>query len=241
MWNNRRKLGDDFTGSRLFGATISAPAISLLYVFCTDCFGANSVLFDSSLISGLELGLWVSVTKKHRILAPKRSVSKWSRGKVVDPDFTQLKFNIKFSTQSRFYNFVLQLVNICKIMLIYPNHASMKKTGQEKQFNYLSHYSIIETPMHVKVLENCYPSMKEVVMHNIAVMRKCKLIVNVETQYTSYIHFFNAPLTILNSHWYQSLVFFCSWKHHIFGFVGVAIYNHFPLVAPIIQIQANCL
>ena len=36
--------------SRLFGATISAPPISLLYVFCTDSFGANSVLFNSSLI-----------------------------------------------------------------------------------------------------------------------------------------------------------------------------------------------
>ena len=37
-------------GSRLFGATISAPPISLPYVFCTNRFGANSVLFDSSLI-----------------------------------------------------------------------------------------------------------------------------------------------------------------------------------------------
>ena len=38
------------TGSRFFGATISAPPISLSYVFCTDHFGADSVLFDSSLI-----------------------------------------------------------------------------------------------------------------------------------------------------------------------------------------------
>ena len=33
-----------------FGSTISAPIISLQYVFCTDRFGAKSVLFDSSLI-----------------------------------------------------------------------------------------------------------------------------------------------------------------------------------------------
>ena len=39
-----------FVGSRLFGATISARPISLPYVFCTDRFGTNSVLFDSSLI-----------------------------------------------------------------------------------------------------------------------------------------------------------------------------------------------
>ena len=33
----------------------------------------------------LGLGLWVSVSKKHRILAPKRVAPKWSRQKVVDP------------------------------------------------------------------------------------------------------------------------------------------------------------
>ena len=34
---------------------------------------------------GLGLGLWVSVSKKHRILATKRAAQKWSRRKVVDP------------------------------------------------------------------------------------------------------------------------------------------------------------
>ena len=77
-------------------------------------------------------------------------------------------------------------------------------------------------------------------MHNIAVMLKCKTTVNVETQYTGNINFFNAPLANLKSHWYQPLVFFCGLKKHIFGFVGVAIYNHFLLAAPIFQIQANC-
>ena len=37
-------------GSRLFGATFSASPISLPYVFCTDRFSADLVLFDSSLI-----------------------------------------------------------------------------------------------------------------------------------------------------------------------------------------------
>ena len=37
-------------GSRLFGATISAPPISLPVLFSTDRFVANSVLFDSSVI-----------------------------------------------------------------------------------------------------------------------------------------------------------------------------------------------
>ena len=34
---------------------------------------------------GFGLGLWVSVSKKHRILASKRAAPKWSRRKVVDP------------------------------------------------------------------------------------------------------------------------------------------------------------
>ena len=45
-------------------------------------------------------------------------------------------------------------------------------------------------------------------MHNTAVMFKCKITVNVETQYTGNINFFNAPLANLKSHWYQPLVFF---------------------------------
>ena len=51
--------------------------------------------------------------------------------------------------------------------------------------------------MFIRVPENCHPSMKEVTLHNFTVMLKCKITVYVETQYTSYIHFFNAPLADL--------------------------------------------
>ena len=40
--------------------------------------------------------VWVSVSKKHRILAPKRAAQKWSRRKVVDPFFGDL-FLLVFS------------------------------------------------------------------------------------------------------------------------------------------------
>ena len=65
-------------GITSIGVTISVPPISLPDVFCTDRFGANLVLFDSSLFRVRAL---VSVSKEHRILVPKRSVPKWSRRK----------------------------------------------------------------------------------------------------------------------------------------------------------------
>ena len=65
---------------------MSAPSISLPVVFGTDRFGAIWCSLTVQLFrvrSELEFGL--GLVKKHRILAQKRSATKWLRRKVVDP------------------------------------------------------------------------------------------------------------------------------------------------------------
>ena len=72
-------------GSRLFGATILARPFRH-YLLCCRLFSAQIV--SAPIRCSLTVHLfrvWVSVSKKHRMLAPKRAASKWSRRKVVDP------------------------------------------------------------------------------------------------------------------------------------------------------------